>query len=58
VGALDASLILYPAYFAFANGATAVLIVARRSSLSGVTRDERLPSVTDPLRHLAAVESL
>jgi hypothetical protein len=34
VGALDASLILYPAYFAVANGATALLIAARRSSLS------------------------
>ena len=30
VGALDASLLLYPAYFAVANGATAAVIAARR----------------------------
>ncbi len=33
VGALDASLVLYPAYFAVANGATAAFIVGRRRTL-------------------------
>lgn len=30
VGAFDGSLLLYPAYFAVANGATAAVIAARR----------------------------
>ena len=33
VGALDASLVMYPAYFAVANGATAAFIVTRRRAL-------------------------
>lgn len=38
VGALDASLVLYPAYFAVANGTTAALIAARRRALSRPAR--------------------
>lgn len=37
VGALDASLLLYPVYFALANGAIAGLIVARRRSVAAAT---------------------
>jgi hypothetical protein len=34
VGALDVSLLLYPAYYCVANGAIALLIVSRRAALS------------------------
>jgi hypothetical protein len=34
VGALDASLLLYPAYFAVVNGATAAVIAHRRKAIS------------------------
>jgi hypothetical protein len=33
VGALDVSLLLYPVYYCLANGALALLILARRSAL-------------------------
>lgn len=36
VGALDASLLLYPAYFAIVNGAIAAVIVVRRRALATV----------------------
>jgi hypothetical protein len=37
VGAMDASLLLYPAYFAAANGVTAAVIALRRRSITKVS---------------------
>ena len=47
VGALDASLLLYPAYFAVANGATAVVIATRRR---GAVMAGRSRVGLDPIR--------
>ena len=43
VGVLEPSLLLYPAYFCFANGALAILIVHRRAALAPVP-----PPALDP----------
>jgi hypothetical protein len=39
VGVLDVSLLLYPTYYCFVNGAIALLIARRRSTLSSRLRD-------------------
>jgi len=44
VGALDASLLLYPVYYCVVNGAIALLISTRRAALSGTM--ERSPAMS------------